>query len=148
MMATKAIHQTGDISRDTPNVCIVYSEDEGNYEGNWITGYGFIGVKFPKNSTKDLTSDEVEKWHGQPIGMGDSVYFLNLKDEDFRKEIQLTKENDSVVFNGTLISPVKTGGVLYVINRDTGKFYQTSAIQEIKGNIIKTRNSTYIIRYL
>jgi hypothetical protein len=40
MIATKAIHQTGDISRTILNICLVYAEDSNNYIGNWITGFG------------------------------------------------------------------------------------------------------------
>ena len=50
-MATKAIHQLGDISRDKEDLCFIHDEDEKNYIGNWITGYGFIEVKFPKETS-------------------------------------------------------------------------------------------------
>jgi hypothetical protein len=62
MMATKAIHKLGDISSDKPNVCIVFSEDEENYIGQWATGFGFVNVKFPKATTRELTPDEQEFW--------------------------------------------------------------------------------------
>lgn len=62
MMATTAIHQLGDISNDTPDICVIYSEDEDNYIGNWVTGYGFINVKFPKSTTRELTQEEKDKY--------------------------------------------------------------------------------------
>lgn len=62
MMATTAIHQLGDISSDTPDLCVIHSEDEDNYIGNWVTGFGFVNVKFPKTSTRDLTQDEKDKY--------------------------------------------------------------------------------------
>src|SRR5262245_33776144 len=40
MMATKAIHQLGDISRDKPDICQIFGEDADNYIGNWVTGFG------------------------------------------------------------------------------------------------------------
>ena len=69
MMATKAIHQLGDISRDEPNLCVVYDEDEENYIGNWVTGLGFIDVKFHKSTTRELTEAEHEKYNGARIAI-------------------------------------------------------------------------------
>jgi len=63
MMATKAIHKLGDISSDSPDICHIHGEDEDNYIGNWVTGYGFINVKFSKATTRDLTPDEIEKYN-------------------------------------------------------------------------------------
>lgn len=63
MMATKAIHKLGDISNDSPDLCYIYGEDEQNYIGNWITGFGFINVKFPKETTRDLTPEEIEEYN-------------------------------------------------------------------------------------
>ena len=57
-MATKAVHKLGDISRNKPDLCIVHDEDEKNYIGNWVTGFGFINVKFPKNTTRELSEEE------------------------------------------------------------------------------------------
>ena len=147
MMATKANHQMGDISRKTPDICVIFDEDKDNYIGNWVTGYGFVGVKFPKSTTRELTPAEIEEYHGIPIEMSGMVQFLNLKDEDFDKSVQLTK-HDGKVISGILKSPVKKGSSLYVINPDSGKFYQTSTIQSVEGNVVKTRNSTYTIEYV
>lgn len=72
MMATKAIHQLGDISRGEPDLCVIRSEDADNYIGNWVEGYGFINVKFPKRTTRELTDEEKEKWHGRQITIGGS----------------------------------------------------------------------------
>ena len=69
MMATTAIHQLGDISSDTPDICIIHKEDEDNYIGNWVFGLGFINVKFPKASTRDLTEEEKVKFNGQKVAM-------------------------------------------------------------------------------
>ena len=62
MMATKAIHQLGDISRDEPDICLIHDQDEENYIGNWVTGFGFVDVKFPKATTRELTSKEIQKY--------------------------------------------------------------------------------------
>ena len=75
MMATRAIHQLGNISRDEPDLCVIHSEDAENYIGNWVTGFGFINVKFPKSTTRELTDEEKEKYHGMQVVIGGSPAF-------------------------------------------------------------------------
>ena len=70
MMATTAIHQLGDISRDEPDICQIYGEDAENYIGNWVAGFGFIDVKFPKATTRDLTPAEVKHYDGKRYRIG------------------------------------------------------------------------------
>ncbi len=67
MMATTALHTLGDISSDTPDLCMIHSEDTDNYIGNWVFGLGFINVKFPKTSTRDLTPEEVQTYEGARV---------------------------------------------------------------------------------
>ena len=69
MMATKAFHQLGEISSDSPDICIVRSETETDYFGNWVFGLGFFGVRFPKESTRELTEAEVQEYNGQKLAM-------------------------------------------------------------------------------
>lgn len=73
MMATKAIHVLGDISRGGPDLCIIFDEDEKNYIGNWVTGYGFIEVKFPKETTRELTEKEREFYQTKNINMAGQI---------------------------------------------------------------------------
>lgn len=54
MMATKAIHKLGDISRNEENLCLICEEDTENYIGSWVTGLGFFNVKFPKKLHESL----------------------------------------------------------------------------------------------
>jgi hypothetical protein len=49
--ATIALHQLGDISRMEEEIAIVTEADDENYYGNWCSGYGFIDVAFPINSS-------------------------------------------------------------------------------------------------
>ena len=63
MMATKAIHKLGDISRDEEELCYIHGEDEENYIGMFVEGYGFVDVKFPKETTRKLTQEEIEKYN-------------------------------------------------------------------------------------
>lgn len=58
MMATKATHLLGDISRDEPDLAIIDSEAGDDYIGEWLTGIGYVGVRFPKATTRELTDDE------------------------------------------------------------------------------------------
>ena len=60
MMATTATHKLGDISNDTPDLCHVYDQDEENYYGMWVEGLGFFDVKFPKETTRELTQEEID----------------------------------------------------------------------------------------
>ena len=62
MMATTAIHKLGDISNDTPDLCYIHDEDDENFIGMWATGLGFINVKFPKTTTRELTDEEWAKY--------------------------------------------------------------------------------------
>jgi len=78
MIATKAIHKLGDISSDEPDLCYVYEEHEDYYIGSWVTGFGFIRVKFPKETTRELTKEEVEYYNKQRIQIG-SGPILSLK---------------------------------------------------------------------
>jgi len=52
ILATTAIHQLGDISRETPDVAYVSESDDENYYGYWKTGYGYIDVRFPKSTSE------------------------------------------------------------------------------------------------
>lgn len=149
MIATAAIHGMGDISRDTPDICVVHEENDLNYIGNWVTGFGFANVKFPKLTTRDLSPEEIESYHGIPLSINDGVLtFINTKNEKLGKAVRLVKKEDGSVTEGNLMSPIKQGGFLYLINFDTGRTYKTTKIQTINGNEVKTKNSTYTIEYV
>lgn len=148
MMATKAMHKTGDISRAIPDLCVVTDLDAENYIGNWVTGFGFVEVKFPKATTRELTFAEIEKYHGMPLAIGEMLAFINLTDEKVGRPVKLTKKEDGKTAVGNLMSPLKIGGVLYLIDPATSRTFKTSTIQSINGNEVKTRNSTYTIEYV
>jgi len=151
MMATKAIHLTGDISREEANICIVTDEDDQNFYGNWVFGYGFVNVAFPKQTTRDLTTEEVEKYHGQPTMIGGGFgHTINITGEDFHKHVVATKAEDGRVHTGTLVAPIKVGrGMAMVL--DDGRTWNTSTVQEIirfgKEIRVKTQNSKYLVEY-
>ena len=79
-MATKAIHQLGDISREKPDLCIIFQEDKHNYIGNWVTGFGLVNVKFPKETTRNLTPKEIAYWNSRGVVLS-GVYVGKLKVE-------------------------------------------------------------------
>ena len=74
MMATVAHHLLGEISSDTPDICRVSEETETHYIGSWVTGLGFIYVHFPKETTRDLTQEEIEHYSKLEYGMFSSVH--------------------------------------------------------------------------
>lgn len=69
MMATKATHNLGDISRDEPELCYIFEDSETDYIGRWATGFGFVNVKFPKETTRELTEHEMEEYRHVHIGI-------------------------------------------------------------------------------
>ena len=75
MMATKAIHKLGDISSDEPDLCFIREETGKHYIGNWVTGFGFINVKFPKETTRNLTKKEVEHYNKMSIRINNQPAF-------------------------------------------------------------------------
>jgi len=83
MMATKAMHTLGDISRDVEDICCIHEEKDDCYIGSWISGYGFINVEFPKETTRELTSDEVKKYNGRNYQISNQPPFkLNIKNKE------------------------------------------------------------------
>lgn len=70
MMATRAIHKLGDISRDKPDLCWVRDEDDEAYIGAWVAGFGYLNVRFPKSTTRELTAEERERFDGSQLVMG------------------------------------------------------------------------------
>lgn len=55
---TEAHHKLGDISRPEGDYFTVEDMDDENFYGQWLTGFGFIHVRFPKDTTREITSDE------------------------------------------------------------------------------------------
>lgn len=72
-MATEAHAKLGDISRDEPDYMRVANdvytrpEDDENYYGAWLTGFGFFDVAFPKATTRPCTPEEIEWLASHPV---------------------------------------------------------------------------------
>jgi hypothetical protein len=61
ILATKAEHKLGDISRDQPYLAWATSEDDENYIGFWdYRVVGFLDVKFPKSTSREITPEEAD----------------------------------------------------------------------------------------
>jgi hypothetical protein len=63
LMGTKAYHQLGDISRDEYDLFYATGETEKYWVGMWIEGFGYFNVLFPKETSRELTKDEIEKYN-------------------------------------------------------------------------------------
>jgi hypothetical protein len=66
-MGTTAHHKLGDISRTEPDVFIVREEWPEDYMGEWLTGFGFINVRFPKATSRPLTVVELDWLATHPV---------------------------------------------------------------------------------
>jgi hypothetical protein len=141
MMATKAIHLLGDISRENPDLCIIRDETNTDFIGEWITGYGFIDVKFPKETTRELTNDEIDRYHGSLVNLSGIPLVINIKDEAFNRHVSVTNKRTGVIRRGVLTAPLKKCITLVT---DSGYFI-SSRIKQIDGNEITTQNSIYIV---
>lgn len=80
MIATTAIHKLGDISRERGDLCIVHARAGDDYIGNWVIGFGFVEVRFPKATTRRLTPREKKRWSGRRVGVpGSWNYKLRIR---------------------------------------------------------------------
>ncbi len=158
MMATKAYHQLGDLSRDKPDLCSISNETPNYYVGSWVEGFGFFHVLFPKETTRDLTKDELDDNDGTPMAINSTpIGSLKIKERigstRTPKKVRLVKmsgvNNDEFEIGhevvGELQGKIKVGSSVTIFHDDT-KFFITSLVTEIiSENQFKTRNSIYLI---
>lgn len=81
LMATVAHHKLGDISRDQPDLAHIWDEDGDHWIGKWVEGFGFAPVRFPKDTTRELTAEERRHWAGASVLLGSSLIPLNIDEE-------------------------------------------------------------------
>jgi hypothetical protein len=67
MIGTIALHLLGYISRDKGDLCRIYGETDQYFVGTWVTGFGFFDVLFPKETTRELTPEEVTYWNSRSV---------------------------------------------------------------------------------
>ena len=158
MMATKAYHQLGEISREKPDLCVIINETPNFYVGNWSEGYGFFHVLFPKETTRDLTDEEFEKFEGTPMGINNQMaYSLNIvrRMDDPKKEIKVklikldesnpNRHNINVGYSveGTTNVRPRVDKCFFIYHDDTKLFNTSPVVEIINDNKFRTRNSTY-----
>ncbi len=142
------VDKSGDISRDEPDICVVFDEDDDNFYGNWVCGFGFINVAFPKKTTRDLNAKEIKEYHGKVTMLGGGFGpVINVTGGNFRQYAVVTRQGDEKIHSGTLIAPVKVGGLIAMVTDDYADWH-TSVIQSIRGKKVKTKNSVYEIQYI
>lgn len=79
MMGTKAFHQLGELSREL-DLFITSHETEKYYIGNWVTGFGFFHVCFPKKTSRRLTPKEIKKYNKTYVQISSQpAYKLNVE---------------------------------------------------------------------
>lgn len=76
LMGTIAYHKLGEISRQIPDIFTAVAETETYWVGSWVTGFGFVSVLFPKETSRELTEEEVETYKTKKLGIGS--YKLNI----------------------------------------------------------------------
>jgi hypothetical protein len=82
LMAKESYHLLGEVTRDEWDLAIVFKEDNKNFYGNWVFGYGLVDVRFPKDKVKKLNKKEITKYN--EIGYGINGVFINmLKVKDY-----------------------------------------------------------------
>jgi hypothetical protein len=84
MMATKCYYHGDDtpLILEEPELCVVFEENDENYIGNWVEGFGFINLRFPRETTRPLTSSEKEHYHNRHMYINSTpVGPLNMYEE-------------------------------------------------------------------
>ena len=56
-------HWDGDLF----DLCYIGGEQGEYYTGHFITGFGIVGLRFPKETTRELTKEEVLKYHNKRL---------------------------------------------------------------------------------
>jgi hypothetical protein len=69
IMATKAFHGGGDISRAEPSPARFHRETPKYYIGEFMEGFGLLCVRFPKSGCRLLTEAEVATLEGSERGV-------------------------------------------------------------------------------
>jgi hypothetical protein len=59
-----------DISRDEPDYFFFNQETDHFYLGEWLTGFGFFNVVFPKATSRKPTEEEWQWLLDHPVVMG------------------------------------------------------------------------------
>lgn len=81
MMTTKAYYPAlkGKATiLDEPSIVFIGWEDARNWYGNFTTGFGFYGLRFPKKYTRELTENEKAKYRKLVIEHSNGLIVKNF----------------------------------------------------------------------
>lgn len=78
MMATEAFVGSHDISREPADLAIIHGEDGPFLIGNWVTGLGFVNVRFPKDTTRELNQEEKDFYNKQVVNIAGHITPLRI----------------------------------------------------------------------
>ena len=79
MMATNALGKERNLSREEPDLVRIYGEEDDCYIGEWVTGLGFINVRFPKDTTRELTEKEKDYFSTKVVVTAGIAAPLNVR---------------------------------------------------------------------
>ena len=67
LMGTKAFHNLGELSSDDYDLFYANGETENYWIGSWVTGFGFFNICFPKETSRELNEEEIEKYNNSYV---------------------------------------------------------------------------------
>ncbi len=132
MMATVAHHQLDDISSDQAALCDIDGEDGENYIGNWVDGFGFVEVRFPKATTRELTGDEKNKHNGRVLMMGTQFVGL-IQIHDAPNAIPIPQEAVLVYTRNSIyiLGKADEKGVRIIIKNGVVMFFERCVVKSL-----------------
>lgn len=75
------------------DLCFITEEQEDYYIGHWEFGFGFIGVKFPKNYTRELFWYEKLKYSTSKVAINNSFsYQLDISYNNYPDIVQMLED--------------------------------------------------------
>lgn len=88
MIATTAFHLLGELSRPEGSLCHIHGQSHGYWVGSWVTGMGFVHVLFPKETTRPLTDEEVQKYKKKRVQIASQPSY-GFSEEDLRQSAKV-----------------------------------------------------------
>ncbi len=63
LMGTKAFHQLGEMTMEDYDLFLAEGETDKYWIGAWTISFGFFNALFPKETSRELTQEEIEKYN-------------------------------------------------------------------------------------
>ncbi len=79
LMANEGYHKIINYPPQGYELIEVAYESGDFYIGNWIEGFGFIHIQFPKSATRPLTEQEIAKYSKRTFYINDTPLFTLRK---------------------------------------------------------------------